>query len=179
MHLAIHLTPERKWFTSLERYEVFHYLIISAALIPCIHRSLSLWCAHTTFPPVCFSLSLQSLIWTLESAYYYLGEVRRVGAHIYWGCPTLWACTHITSSNFCSLPCEEYIVISKSDTASCKLRKLTSNSRVWIILSSSKALALWSVAPWRMDVAQGVGASVVLVGSTGLKTHEFPFFCWI
>lgn len=30
MHLAIHLTPKRKWFTSLERYKVFHYLIISA-----------------------------------------------------------------------------------------------------------------------------------------------------
>lgn len=111
------------------------------ALIPCIHRSLSLWCAHTSCPPVHFSLRLQSLIWTLESAYYYLGEVRRVGAHIYWGCPTLWACTRIISSNFCSLPCEECTVTSKTDTTGCELRKLTSNSRVWIILSSSKALA--------------------------------------
>lgn len=30
IHLAISLTPKRKWFTPLERYKVFHYLIISA-----------------------------------------------------------------------------------------------------------------------------------------------------
>lgn len=30
MHLAIHLIPKRKQFASLERYKVFHYLIISA-----------------------------------------------------------------------------------------------------------------------------------------------------
>lgn len=51
-------------------------------LVPYIHWSLSLWCAHTSCPLVCLSLRLQDLIWTLTSGYY-PGEIRRVAASIY------------------------------------------------------------------------------------------------
>lgn len=70
MHLAIHLTPKIKWFTSLERYKVFHYLIISAnSYSPHPLVSLIMVLPHQ-LSPVCFSLRLPDLIWTLELGCY-------------------------------------------------------------------------------------------------------------
>lgn len=70
MHLAIHLTRKRKWFISLERYKVFHYLIISAnSYSPHPLVSLIMVLPHQ-LSPVCFSRRLRELIRTLELGCY-------------------------------------------------------------------------------------------------------------
>lgn len=99
IHLTIHLTPKRKWFTSLERSKVFHYLIISANSYS-LHLLVSVMMVpHTSFP-VGFSLSLPGLLWTSEAGSC-PGIVRMVEASVGWG-PQCWTCMYSISCHLSS-----------------------------------------------------------------------------
>lgn len=111
VHLAIHLTPKRKWFTSLERYKVFHYLIIYANSYS-LHPLVSLIMARLHQLSACALLS-EAVRPSLGSWIGFLSRRTEEGRSQHF-LRVAWVQgrTCVTLCNLCERPCEECIVTS-------------------------------------------------------------------